>query len=187
VPDTDRMMEDRRARFEALVGEVSDPVQRYLLRRARPDVADDVLGDVLLVLWRRLDDVPVDDPIPWSIGTARRALANRRRSDRRKLALVDRIRAIDPPTVAADPSASGDHPELVAALAGLPETDREVLVLWAWEGFEPRELATVLGISDNAAANRLSRARRRLATALGRQESLPAGQDGYMDAEEDRI
>ena len=102
MPDTDRTMEDRRGLFEDLVAEVSDPVQRYLLRRASRDVADDVLGDVLLVLWRRLDDVPADDPVPWSMGVARRSLANRRRTDRRRLALVERIRAVDPPTVMTD-------------------------------------------------------------------------------------
>ncbi len=186
MTDRDGSMEvDRRARFELLVEQVSDPVQRYLARRAAPDVADDVLGDTLLALWRRLDDVPGDDPVPWSVGVARRALANRRRSDRRKQALVERIRAVDPPGPVPDPAAAAQHPELAVGLAGLPATDREVLVLWAWEGFEPRELATVLGISSNAAANRLSRARSRLADALARQDPGPAGQGGVMDTRED--
>jgi RNA polymerase sigma factor (sigma-70 family) len=186
VPDTDRTMEDRRALFEDLVAKVSDPVQRYLLRRASRDVADDVLGDVLLVLWRRLDDVPADDPVPWSMGVARRSLANRRRTDRRRLALVERIRAVDPPTVMTDPAGSEEHPELTAALATLGDTDREVLVLWAWEGLEPRDIAKVLWISDNAAANRLARARRRLADSLGRQDSAGGGQEGDMDPREHR-
>lgn len=185
MPDRYTPMDDRRTRFEGLVEQVADPLQRYLLRRAAPDVADDVLGDTLLVLWRRLDDVPVEEPLPWSIGVARRTLANRRRADRRHLALVDRIRVVDPPTTAPDPAASDAHPEVVSALEGLARTDREVLVLWAWDGFEPREIATVLGISDNAAANRLSRARRRLAAALDGQDLGGAGQGWDMDTRED--
>lgn len=175
---------DRRRRYEALVAEVADPLQRYLRRRASADDADDIFGDTLLVLWRRLDDVP-DDPVPWCVGVARRALSNHRRSGRRRLALVERIRAVDPPTVTIDPTAADEHPEVVTALDGLGDTDREVLVLWAWEGFEARDIATVLGISDNAAANRLSRARRRLGEALSRQDHDGAGHTRGMGTHEE--
>jgi RNA polymerase sigma-70 factor (ECF subfamily) len=34
------------------------------------------VGDVFLVVWRRLEEVP-EDPLPWLLGVARRALANR--------------------------------------------------------------------------------------------------------------
>lgn len=174
---------DRRRRYEVLVAEVADPLQRYLRRRASADDADDVFGDTLLVLWRRLDDVP-HDPLPWCVGVARRALSNHRRSTRRRRALLERIRAVDPPAATVDPGPADDHPELAAALDGLGEVDREVLVLWAWEGFEPRDIATVLGISDNAAANRLSRARRRLAYAMARQDLGGPGQVGDMGTHE---
>jgi RNA polymerase sigma-70 factor (ECF subfamily) len=57
-------------------------------------------------------------------------------------------------------------------LASLPEGDREILRLWAWERLEPGEIAMVLQVSPNAATLRLSRARRKLADALeGRQVS----------------
>jgi len=39
---------------------VYEPLQRYLRRRTDAAAADDVLGDALLVMWRRLDDVPPD-------------------------------------------------------------------------------------------------------------------------------
>ena len=41
--------------------------------------ADDVIADVFLVAWRRLEEVPAD-PLPWLLGVARRTLANRCRS-----------------------------------------------------------------------------------------------------------
>ncbi|NNE95898.1 MAG: RNA polymerase subunit sigma-24, partial [Acidimicrobiales bacterium] len=47
-----------RARFEAVAAEVYEPLQRYLRRRAASSDADELLDDVLLVLWRRLDDIP---------------------------------------------------------------------------------------------------------------------------------
>ena len=49
--------------------EVYEPLQRYLRRRAHADDAADALADTLLVVWRRLDDVP-DDPLPWCYGAA---------------------------------------------------------------------------------------------------------------------
>ena len=69
----------RERRFEAVAREVYEPLQRYLRRRANADDAGDVLADSLLTIWRRIDDVPADDPLPWCYGVARRSLANHRR------------------------------------------------------------------------------------------------------------
>ncbi|WP_225891538.1 RNA polymerase sigma factor [Streptomyces dioscori] len=49
---------EREARFEALVGVVAEPLHRYLRRRADAGAVDDVLAETMLVLWRRLEDVP---------------------------------------------------------------------------------------------------------------------------------
>jgi RNA polymerase sigma-70 factor (ECF subfamily) len=170
--------EQRRDRFEAAVGEVHDPLQRYLLRRARPHDAEDALSEVLLTLWRRLDDVPGDLVLPWCYGVARRTLANQRRSHQRRLRLVERLMAEPPGPPRLDPTGVDGDPELAAALAELPPADREVLTLWAWEGLEPREMAIVLETTANAASLRLSRARKKLASKLGRQDDGPDGHTG---------
>jgi RNA polymerase sigma-70 factor (ECF subfamily) len=125
---------------------VWDPLQRYLRRRCSPDVADDVLGDVLLVLWRRLDDAPPGAELPWSYAVARGCLANARRGEERRLSLVSRLRRERPP----EPALPDDR--IGAALARLRPADAELLRLWAWEGLEARDLATVLGCSAGAAA-----------------------------------
>ena len=57
---------ERRDRFEALVADVYDPLQRYIRRRVAVDEAGDVLSDVLLTMWRRLEDVPEGAVLPWS-------------------------------------------------------------------------------------------------------------------------
>ena len=143
------------ARFEALAAEVWAPLQQYLRRRADASTADDVLGDVLLVMWRRRDDIPEEAALPWAYGVARGCLANARRGDERRLRLVRRLEAepVAPPS---------DDPDLDEALARLRPEDRELLRLWAWEGLEPREVAVVLGITPNAASIRLHRVRERL-------------------------
>ena len=170
-------MDDRRQRFEALAAQVWDPLQRYLRRRCPPDLAEDVLGDVLLVLWRRLDDAPAGAELPWSYAVARGCLANARRGEDRRLSLVSRLRRERPP----EPSVPDDR--VGAAMTRLRSADAEVLRLWAWEGLEARDLATVLGCSAGAAASRLSRARAALRDEL-RQDDAGAGHKGQREGEE---
>lgn len=170
-------MDDRSQRFEALVAEVGEPLQRYLHRRCAPDAVDDLVADVLLVLWRRLDDVPPDAALPWTYAVARRCLANARRSDERRRSLLARLKRERVP----EPAAPDDR--VARALAGLREADREVLRLWAWEGLEAGDLAVVLECSAGAAATRLSRARAALRAALG-QNPAGGGHRGQRQGEE---
>jgi RNA polymerase sigma-70 factor (ECF subfamily) len=175
----------RRARFETLASEVYEPVQRYLRRRASMEDAGELLNEVLLVAWRRLDDVPVDTPLPWCYAVARRVLSNHRRSTARRLRLVDRLQAqLDPP-MTLDPAESLRDPDLADALQTLPVADQEILSLWAWEQLEPREIAAVMGSTSNAVSLRLSRARKKLADVL-RQNPGPDGHIGDRHAEEQR-
>lgn len=174
----------RRARFEALFRVAYEPLQRYVRRRAAPDVADDLVAEALTAVWRRLDDVPDDDrALAWCIGVARRCLANHRRSDGRRGRLVERLAAQPPSDVpaAVEDSIGGpvDDPQLMRALERLSADERELVQLWAWEGFEPREIAEVMGLSANAVSIRLHRLRRRLADDLneGRKNE---GSGGHM-------
>ena len=154
--------------FEALVAEVHRPLLRYLLRRTDRETAADVLGDTLLVLWRRRAEVPQDAVLPWSYGVARGCLANARRGERRRDALVARLVVLDPPEPVTGPE--GDRPAeddaLHDALARLTTTEAEVLRLWAWEGLSPSEIGVVLDVTPNAVSIRLHRAKARLRDLL---------------------
>jgi RNA polymerase sigma-70 factor (ECF subfamily) len=162
----------RHQRFEYVFAGVYEPLQRYVRRRADAAVVDDVVAETLLVLWRHLDDVPVDAELAWCYGTARRCLANHRRASGRRDRLVARVRRERP----VDAQLSATDPEVTDALARLGAEDREIVRLWAWEQLEPREIAVVLAITPNAASIRLHRAKRRLAERLdaGKNRS-PAG------------
>ncbi|TFC27588.1 sigma-70 family RNA polymerase sigma factor [Cryobacterium sp. TMT2-18-3] len=167
---------DREKRMRNLVVLVVDPVRRYLHRRTDAATADDVIGDTLLVCWRRLDEVP-DDPLPWAIVVARQCLSNAQRAERRRIRLVGRIIAVDPPPSAADenPAAAtvdgaAEAARVTTALAGLRRNEAEILRLWAWDELTSPQIAVVLGISANAAAIRLHRAKARL-----KQELLKSG------------
>jgi RNA polymerase sigma-70 factor, ECF subfamily len=170
---------DRQEHFRRLAELVHEPLHRYALRRVDPADVDDIVADTLLVLWRRLEDVPAGAELPWCYNVARNCVANLQRSAARRERLVLRL-ATEPPTSVDEPA-----PDVEAALAALPAKDREVVLLWAWEGLAPREIAIALGTSANAVSLRLSRAKRRLKSHL-RQDPRGAGQKTGVRGEETR-
>jgi RNA polymerase sigma factor (sigma-70 family) len=174
----------RRRRFDELYAENHRQVLGYLLRRTdNTDDAADVFAETFLVAWRRLDDLPANQQARmWLYGTARRTLANYRRGERRRTALTDRLRA-DLARGYGPPTFEGELAEISSAFRRLPEPDRELLALVAWEGLDCGQIADVLGCSRNAARIRLHRARRKLAeelTRAGKQESSPPQSHAYL-------
>lgn len=167
---------DLAARFTALAHEVASPLRRYVVRRADPASVDDVVAEVFLVLWRRLGDVPSDDPLPWTYAVARNCLANSRRASGRHLRLLDRLDRFAPVAPPGLELTTDEHPEVHEALARLRPLDREVVTLWAWEGLAPREIATVTGLTANAVSIRLHKAKKALAEHLGKTDRS-AGQE----------
>ncbi len=146
----------------------------YAARRAGLDDADDVVAEVFLIAWRRIDDLP-EDPRPWLLGVARRVLANRRRGEARRAAMHDRLVAGAPGAVGGRVAQVSDG-VVAAALARLGERDREVLLLTAWEGLGHADAARVLGIRTGTLTVRLHRARRRFERILADAERVPSTQ-----------
>ncbi|MFD2026021.1 RNA polymerase sigma factor [Promicromonospora aerolata] len=173
MPAPESRPPDNEARFTALFESTHRALLSYAVRRvAEPADAADVVAESFLVAWRRIDDVPAGtDARPWMFGVARRVMANARRSDRRRMALADRLRnhltdVVPPP---ADPVSDVER-----ALARLSDDDQELLRLVAWEELARDEIALVLGISRTAVRVRLHRARKRLTDQLA---ALAAAED----------
>jgi RNA polymerase sigma-70 factor, ECF subfamily len=174
------MGENRRVAFERMFAATYGEVRRYVGRRAPRAELEDVLSEVYLVAWRRFDSV-AGDPLPWLYGIARRVLANQLRSERRRGALLDRLRhrgdSEDPGWVAPD----GLRSALAAAIAALSPPEREALLLTVWEGLSSERGARAAGCSGSAFRVRLHRARRHLQAELAAQSpsrpssSIPKG------------
>lgn len=156
---------DQEARFDRIFDEHARAVLAYCLRRSSPADANDALSEVFVVVWRRLDVVPATGTRPWLYGVARRVLANQRRSAGRREKLADVIR-LDRPAAApaAETISIGRSQDQIVsdAVQRLPESDREVLTLIAWEGLTRAEAAEVVGCSPEAAKKRYQRALSRL-------------------------
>ena len=166
--------------FRAVYAETYRPLLAYARRRVDPATADEVVADALLTAWRRRDDVPDGSERLWLFGVARNLIRNATRSQRRSRAAQARLHMAPqpaPPPEAADPMASVGSERsalLRAALGALSQADQEVLMLAAWEELSHAEIGQVLGISANASAIRVHRARKRLAARLERLH----GKDG---------
>ncbi len=154
----------REQRFRALYDAAYVDLLRFIRRRVHPTHAEDVVGEVMLVAWRRLDEVPDDLSAAraWLFGVARKTLQNARRREERRDAVAVRL-------AEARPAEAGEHPDLVSsrvdisvAWPRLSATDQEAIVLSVLDGLSAPEAAAVLGISPAAFRLRLSRARRTL-------------------------
>jgi RNA polymerase sigma-70 factor, ECF subfamily len=161
----DKEMRLDRERFEDIYREHFDRVAAYLLARADRDLAADALSKTFEVAWRRIADVP-REPLPWLLGVARKVLADLRRGQGRQDALASRIATTIAETVPDHSEALAERECTLAALAGLSEPQREVLLLIAWDGLSQREAAAALGCTRGAVALRLHRARTSLRKAL---------------------
>lgn len=166
-------MSDRELRFRRLFDACYQPLHAFARRRLPPADADDLVADVLLTAWRRLDDVP-SDALPWLYGVARRSMANQRRSAGRRHRLLLRI-AADRPADATPP----DLTHILEVLGRLRPDDQEILRLAAWEDLSAAEIAVALECTPNAAALRLSRARKRLRDEAT-QTALPTTHHGRV-------
>jgi RNA polymerase sigma-70 factor (ECF subfamily) len=154
------------ARFDALFTEHQRPVMAYAMRRtASLQDAEDAVAETFAIAWRKIEAIPSGESLPWLYAVARRVLANQRRGSGRRERLAALVRSErDVPT----PMRAGDDMDgpAFAALASLSPADQEILRLVAWEGLRNLQIAEVLGISANAVAIRLHRARVRFADAL---------------------
>jgi RNA polymerase sigma-70 factor (ECF subfamily) len=154
---------ERTRRFDALFAAYSPDIVAYCGWRA-PSASDaqDAVADVFLAAWRRLDQLPEGDAARvWLYATARRVIANQRRSSRRRVALQERLALEAVPAQLEPPSSDREETLVHAALRRLGPRDREVLLLAEWEGLSPAQIAAVVGCLTVTARGRLHRARRR--------------------------
>ncbi|SDK26760.1 RNA polymerase sigma-70 factor, ECF subfamily [Nocardioides sp. YR527] len=172
---------EREQRFREIYEATYVDLLRFVRRRVHPSQAEDVVGEAMLVAWRRLDDLPTDLSAAraWIFGVARNTIQNARRREERHAAVAVRIAEAPP-----DP---GDHPDLVAhridlaaAWPLLSATSQEAIALSVLDGLSAPEAAVVLGISATAFRLRLSRARRAL-----RRHVLAATSDDLPDDQPD--
>ena len=163
------MDEGTSARLSRLFEAHYDEVLAYCARRIGRREAEDSAAEVFAVASRRVDEINWEPARPWLFGIARGVLANRWRSIHRLRRLSGKMAGL-----AAAPADSPDEVvirdaearEAISALRRLRPSDREILMLSAWEELTAAQIAHSLGISVAATEKRLERAKRRFAQTL---------------------
>ncbi len=171
-------MTDPRSRIEASFERNFRDVAAYCRRRCpSPEDAEEAATEVFAIAWRRVAELPdpPDDRL-WLFGAARRVVANQQRAARRRERLEARLRSERGPASVAAPLDDGFGESAAArALRALPEGDRELLLLVAWEGLSPGEIARVVDRPAPVVSMRLHRARKRFAHVYDTAEARAVG------------
>jgi RNA polymerase sigma factor (sigma-70 family) len=163
------------ARFREVFSHLG-AVTAYARRRGSRD-PDGIAAEAMTIAWRRLADLPADDPLPWLYATARNLVLAEARRSTPSVAAAAEAEHVDPPLVELDPG-------LDRALRSLSQLDREALLLVAWEDLTPKQAAKALRINATAFRVRLLRARRRLQASLEQaQAAQPSPNLNHLDVE----
>lgn len=154
-------------RLSVLLSDVMPDLGAYFQRRVGLDDAPDLLGETMVVAWRRVADLPLDTEGArmWLFGIARGTLLNYARGERRRGALFDRLRgAMQLRTTSPGADEGADVRDAVARLGA---DLAEIVSLIHWDGFTLPEVAELLGVPVTTVRSRYRRARAMLRDALG--------------------
>ncbi|MFB4284013.1 MULTISPECIES: RNA polymerase sigma factor [unclassified Nonomuraea] len=149
-----------RAAWAELVARWRVPVWTYVRRMLDAERADDVTQEIWLSVVRGLPRLREPGRFaPWLFTIARRSVTDRLRGEYARA--DEHVAAGELPT--EDPvEAMVDRAELIAALAGLPVLEREILVLFYLEDLSVGECAQICLVPVGTVKSRLNRARRML-------------------------
>ncbi len=164
-----------RSAFEVLVRSVQRPVYGLCLRLLASEAeASEVAQEAFLRAYQNLGRYDEKRPFDlWVLAIARNlCLDILRRRSRMRTEDVEEMREVLP---SGDPSqedgaiARQERLSLEAALATLPEEDREVLALYYVQKRTTKEIAQIIGVAPGTIMARLFRAREKL-----RRQMIPA-------------
>lgn len=173
---------DTPAAFGVIFDRHGSTLLRFLARRVDPADAEDLLGEVFRIAFVRRStfERDRDSARPWLYGIAANVVAKHHRSEARRLRAMARVstdrRLDDDPAerAVAAADASARWTRVMDAIGTLPEAERQVLLLFAWEKLSYDEIALALGVPVGTVRSRLSRGRARLA-------ALTRGRDTTTD------
>ncbi|HEY8142583.1 MAG TPA: sigma-70 family RNA polymerase sigma factor [Kofleriaceae bacterium] len=175
-PATERDLVDRLRRgdgaaFDSVYAAFRAPIYGFLARLSgRRDLAEELLQETFVRLAARATTLREDTRLgAWLYTVARNLHVSQTRMTALDAARVDRASLMDParpPTPFEEAAASQTQIALERALASLPDSYREVLLLVAVDRMEPSEAAEVVGVSPETLRQRLSRARTMMKEAL---------------------
>lgn len=152
---------------------------RYLSARAGLAAAEDLVADTFVAALRGGDsfDAERGTARAWLFGIASNLLRQHLRRQARRHDAIERLAGlaaapVDAPDIDGRIDAAAHARRLVPHLGALAAVDLDILLLHAWAGLEPAEIAVALSRPAPTIRSRLSRLRRTLRAAA---EDEPGG------------
>jgi RNA polymerase sigma-70 factor (ECF subfamily) len=138
------------------------------------DRAEDALQDALVIAWRDLPDLRDPDRFDaWIHRILTNVCIAHATRERRRLAQI-RVLTIDVPRSPDDMLSIADRDQLDRAFRRLTPEERAILVLRHYIGYEPSEIADVLGQPAGTVRSRLHHAHRAMRAAIDADERAAA-------------
>ena len=166
------------AAFGELFDRHATTMFRYFVRRVGPDDADSLLGELFRIAFEKRAgyDTERAEARPWLYGIASNLLARHRQREARRLDATARL--VNTSITASDLFSEVDArldasrlwADVAAAIATLPQGERDALLLFAWEGMPYDQIAAALDVPVGTVRSRLNRARGRLRELVGESE-----------------
>ncbi len=147
-------------------------VLRFLGRRVGAEAAEGLLGELFRIAFerRKTFDAARVSALPWLYGIGANLLLKHRRAEARRLRASARMaaaaHATDRRTSAAAFDARVLFPRVADAIDALPDSEREALLLFAWEELPYGSVAEALELPIGTVRSRLNRASARLRELL---------------------
>lgn len=147
----------------------ADEVRGYARLLIGEQAADDVVSETFIVALRRADAIP-DPALPWLLAVARNVARTHARAARRHGLLASQLAPLTPGPDTDSAEDVETRSVLLEALGRLNQSDRALLLFWAWTDLEASQAAQQLGCSVTAYYVRLHRARTRLRKMMEGEE-----------------
>jgi RNA polymerase sigma-70 factor (ECF subfamily) len=169
---------DGGAALTRLYDDHAEDLHRYLARRLDPATADDLVAETFLTAWQQRHRYrpELGSARAWLYGIATNLLRRHARTEARAWRAMTRdggrrVDADGPDTVAVRRvDADLQAQRLAGVLAELRAEERDVLLLVAWAGLQPVEVAAALDVPVATVRTRLHRARTALRGCLTKEE-----------------
>lgn len=180
-----RVREGDSAAFSEMFDEYSDLIYNFAFRRTGSwEAAEEIVSTVFLEAWRQRATVTEHDESirPWLLGVALNLIRRHwRQADRKRRAsfrLVSEHTHLDHASDVADRlDAEQTMSRILEKLERIPDDQKEVVQLWAWEELTYDEIAAVLGVPVGTVKSRMHRARESLLHTVNDRHMSPGPTD----------
>jgi RNA polymerase sigma-70 factor (ECF subfamily) len=144
-------------------------ISRYLTRRVELNQVEDLASEIFEIAWRKRESCPEGFELAWLYKIAGFVVSNHRKKLSRRATTVPLLDHDRSAPSAEDVALDGSS--VAQAFDELSAKDRQVLALLVFEQLSIKEIAVVLGTTENNTSQRLKRARERLVKNLKQQLS----------------